>query len=562
MALKEDRVLSQQADTRQSTDSQSNSSERFKLIFNASPDMIFIIGHNGLILDANESAIETYGYDRNQLFGMSYEKLFPKHADLKRVNKLFDSAKSGSEIDYEWITATRSGKQIPVDVRLRSLRLNENDTNSAVVLFLTDMSLRQKADEAINSLARATNLLEFKAFLEESIRSLAELYGTKFAFVGRLQPDEQSVETLCVWAGDRFVDNFTYSLEGTPCKDVMDLKVELIPEKADESYPDDELLIQMGIKSYFGSPMIAEKKMMGLVSVMDDKPMDIDELSSPVLSLFANRLAIEVERFEINQELQKNKENLELLVKERTKTIEEQSQELKESHTALEHANDEMKSFCYSVSHDLRAPLRGISGFSTAVLEDYEDKLDELGKEYLTRIKDGTERMSTLIDDLLQLSRVSHYDPEMEDIHLTSLANDLMLNLKSIEPDRKVEIVFEDELECFADRGLMTILLQNLLGNAWKYSGKSESARIEFGKVDQEDGQTTFFIKDNGSGFDMRHAGFLFQPFKRLHGEAEFPGTGIGLATVKRIMNLHDGDIWAEGKVGEGATFYFSLPDR
>lgn len=533
--------------------------EKFKLIFNASPDMIFILSHSGLVLDANEAALTTYEYTHEQVFGMSYEKLLPKSAHIKNVRKLFDTVNRGADIDYEWMTQTSSGKKIPADIRLRSLKLSENEEKSAIVLILRDITAKQKADEAISSLARATNLMAFNDFLKESVRSLAELYGTKFAFIGRLQPDKKHVSTLVVWAGDRFIDNFTYPLDGTPCKDVLDLKVELIPDGAAERYPDDEMLIQMGIQSYFGHPMIAEGKMMGLVSVMDDSKLEVEEWVGPVLGLFANRLAVEIERFELTQELQKSKENLEELVKLRTQKIEEQADIIKENNLALEEANKEMKSFCYSVSHDLRAPLRGISGFSDVILEDYEDKLDEIGKDYLNRIKDSTVNMASLIDGMLQLSRVSHHqDFELGEVDLSLIAEEIMLGLSSFDKDRNVSTKIQNGIVAHADRGLIIILLQNLLGNAWKYTAKSESAQIEFYK-EKVDGREVFILKDNGAGFNMTHVGILFEPFKRLHGESEFTGSGIGLATVKKIVEIHEGEIWAEARVGEGSTFYFTL---
>ncbi len=400
--------------------------------------------------------------------------------------------------------------------------------------------------------------MAFDDFLKESVKSLAKLYNTQFAFIGRLHADKKNVTTLAVCAGNQIVDNFTYSLEGTPCKDVLDLKVELIPDNASELYAEDEMLVQMGIQSYFGHPMIAEETMMGLVSVMDVGPLVIEEWAEPILELFSNRLAVEIERFEVTQELEQRKKDLELKVADRTEEIEKQANIIKEKNNALEEANAEMKSFCYSVSHDLRAPLRGISGFSEVILEDYEDKLDELGKEYLHRIKDTTVNMSELIDGMLQLSRVSHQEPVIEEINLSVMAEEVLVSLAGIDKSRTVDITISPDLSCQADRGLVVILLQNILGNAWKYTANENDAKII---VSQEfiDGKKVFLIKDNGAGFDMKFAGKLFEPFKRLHGEAEFTGSGIGLATAKSVVQKHSGDIWAESKVNEGSTFYFTL---
>lgn len=537
--------------------------EKFKLIFNASPDMIFILSHTGLILDANDAALVAYEYKHDQIFGMSYEKLLTKNAHVKNARKLFDSVNNGAEIDYEWITQTQTGRKISVDIRLRSLKLSDDEEKSAVVLILRDISSKQKADEAIKSLTRATNINEFEGFLKESVRSLAQLYGTKFVFIGRLLPGEKSVSTLSVWAGDQFVDNFTYGLADTPCKDVVDMKSAFISENACELYPEDKLLADMGVQSYFGVSMVAERKKMGLLVLMDDKPLVVEEWAEPILGLFANRLAAEIERFEATQELKQNQEHLEELVKERTKTIEEQTNTIKQKNLELEEANKEMKSFCYSVSHDLRAPLRGISGFSDVIMEDYKDKLNEEGVDYLNRIKNSTVNMASLIDGMLQLSRVSHHSKgEVEEVSLSLIAEETMMTLSSIDKDRNVDIKIQADLVVMAERDLMIILLQNLLGNAWKYTSKSEAVKIEFFKAEIK-GREVFVVKDNGAGFDMNYIEMLFEPFKRLHGDSEFLGSGIGLATVKKIIDLHGGKIWAESPVDSstqsGAAFYFIL---
>jgi len=520
--------------------------EKFKLIFNASPDMIFILSHNGLILDANKAALTGYGYNHKQAFGMSFEHLLTNTDDINKARKLFESVKGGAEIDYEWLTQTKSGKKIPVDVRLRNLSLSDDDEKSATVLFLRNISQKQKAEEAISSLARATNILHFDDFLKESIKSLAQLYGTKFAFVGRLQPDKKHVSTLVVWAGDRFVDNFTYSLEGTPCKDVLDLKVELISDNASERYPEDEMLIQMGVQSYFGHPMVAENKMVGLVSVMDDKRLDVEAWTAPILGLFANRLGVEIERFEMNNTLQESKENLEELVEQRT--------------SELKAVNNELESFNSSIAHDLRTPIHAISSYCQILHEECASKVDELGgREYLDYIKDTAKDMADLIENLLQFSRVTKIELEKENINVSLMVTEIAQKLEHMNRNRNVKIEIEDNVYVYADRGSMIVLLDNLLHNAWKYTGNQKDATIKFGKYTSERGGG-FYIKDNGAGFDMARSEKLFEVFKRLHKESEFAGTGVGLATVHRIIGKHNGNIWADAEVNNGATFYVNLP--
>ena len=221
--------------------------------------------------------------------------------------------------------------------------------------------------------------------------------------------------------------------------------------------------------------------------------------------------------------------------------------------------NRELEAFSYSVSHDLRAPLRSIDGFSLALLEDYEDKLDSTGKDYLHRVRAGAQRMAKLIDDLLELSRMTRSKMKLEKTDLSKIAHEVIDSLQQSQPARQVDIDIQPELQAYGDLGLMRVTLENLLGNAWKYSGNRANARIEFGKL-QQDGQTVYFVRDNGVGFDMQHASKLFGAFQRLHRADQFDGTGIGLATVQRIIHRHGGKIWAQSEPEKGATFYFTLP--
>ena len=224
----------------------------------------------------------------------------------------------------------------------------------------------------------------------------------------------------------------------------------------------------------------------------------------------------------------------------------------------LDFANKELESFVYSVSHDLRAPLRHISGFTDLVMRGTADKLDEKGKRYLSRIHDGAEKMSRLIDDLLNLSRIAKQEIQRTELNMSEIATSIVAELREADPASRVEVDIKGSLTAFADRGLIEIALSNLLGNAWKFSAKTEHARIEFGTMEQE-GTIIYYVRDNGAGFDQQYAGKMFWPFHRLHSEAAFEGTGIGLAIVDRIIRLHGGKVWAEGTEGKGATIYFSL---
>jgi light-regulated signal transduction histidine kinase (bacteriophytochrome) len=225
----------------------------------------------------------------------------------------------------------------------------------------------------------------------------------------------------------------------------------------------------------------------------------------------------------------------------------------------LQAANRELETFSYSVSHDLRAPLRSIDGFSQALLEDFGDRLDAQGQDYLTRIRGATQRMAELIDALLGLSRVTRAELSREPVDLTAMAQTIAADLQRNEPSRRVEFVIADGLTASGDARLLRVMLENLLGNAWKFTAKQPQAGIEVGSLIQPDGPPAFFVRDNGAGFDMAYADKLFGAFQRLHRMNEFHGTGIGLASVQRIIHRHGGRVWAEGEVGQGATFYFTL---
>ena len=249
--------------------------------------------------------------------------------------------------------------------------------------------------------------------------------------------------------------------------------------------------------------------------------------------------------------------------------IQRRDNELQQAHDELEQrveertrellsSNRELEAFSYSVSHDLRAPLETMNGFSYVLLKKYSAQLDANGKESLLSIRAAAKRMSELIDDLLNLSRVTTSTMRREKVDLSEFARTIMEELRRNAPDRKIDFVAPAQAEAYADARLLRIVMENLLRNAWKYTSQHEHARIEFGQT-THDGRTAYFVKDDGSGFDPRSKHRLFQPFQRLHSAAEFAGNGIGLATVRRIVTRHGGEVWAEGAVEEGATFYFTL---
>jgi PAS domain S-box-containing protein len=251
------------------------------------------------------------------------------------------------------------------------------------------------------------------------------------------------------------------------------------------------------------------------------------------------------ERKRAEEEIRQLNQDLERRVQQRTAQLEE--------------ANKELESFSYSVSHDLRAPLRSIDGFSRALLEDYADKLDEEGKENLQTVRAASQRMGQLIDAMLTLSQINRGTMGWGEVNLSQMAAQVAGELEQAEPGREVEWVIARDCVVCGDSGLLRIVLENILGNAWKYTSKKPSARIEFGNAETKEGPV-YFVRDNGCGFDMKYVHKLFGAFQRLHSLSQFPGTGIGLASVQRVIRRHGGRVWIEGKVDQGATLFFTLP--
>ncbi len=257
-----------------------------------------------------------------------------------------------------------------------------------------------------------------------------------------------------------------------------------------------------------------------------------------VLEALANSTSIAMENVQLYSELEQR-------VQQRT--------------AQLEAANRELEAFSCSVSHDLRAPLRHIAGFSELLLEESHDHLDEEGRDYLQRIQRATQRMGQLIDDLLSLSRVAQTEVKRETVDLTRMAHEIAAEFQAESPERQVEFAIEEEVSVYADPRLLRVAVGNMFSNAWKYSAKNPQARITFGRSYDSEGDESYYIKDNGVGFDTAYAGKLFTPFQRLHGDSEFPGTGIGLAIVQRIIHKHGGEIWVDAVEGEGVTCSFTL---
>jgi signal transduction histidine kinase len=390
-------------------------------------------------------------------------------------------------------------------------------------------------------LRRTWQLVEFQQFLgilaqpsayENSEQVYAQLYS--------IIPKAIGEATVDILIPDENTDHFIVYKAETP----VEANETIIKQVWQSQTPTiaQPVTLSLGLRQRFE---VSDKGLMFLVPIVRSKRVwGMLLVTQPQLSLFPDDdLAI---LSDIAGQIAIILENLDLIETMRQQTAH------------LEAVNKELEAFSYSVSHDLRAPLRSLDGFSQALLEDFHDQLDDSGRDYFRRVRAASQRMGQLIDDMLKLSQVTQTEVHWETVDLSRMIQNIIADLKLREVDRHVEVIIEDQVQVQGDTQLLRIMLENLIGNAWKFTRQKSDARIEFGRTIYRD-QPVFYLRDNGAGFDMTYATKLFGAFQRLHNVNEFEGTGIGLATTQRVVNRHGGLIWAEGIVNQGATFYFKI---
>lgn len=548
---------------------------RFAVAFQASPVALVISRLDGSrIVEVNDAYAQLLGYAREELLGRSAAEVAAVVHPEQRAEIVQRLQVEGVIHAYDLMLRTRSGA---IREALCSFGRIESGGEAYLLGILFDITERKqlqrelrRREQQLAFLADASAVLASSLDYATTLTSVAQLAVPamgQWCAVHIVDGDGAVLELAVAHADPAMVQVARRLQERYPPDPAQDQGVyrvvrtgqpELLPTIPEEllvaAAQDDEHLVlirSLELHSAVVVPLRARDRILGAITLVSREPGRYSQADLPLLEDLAYRAAMAIDNAhlyraerEAEEAIRQINAGLERRVAARTKE--------------LQAANKELEAFAYSVSHDLRAPLRSLDGFSRILMERYGHALDEAGKRYLAHVRGAAQDMGQLIDALLRLARTARAELHREQVDLTALAHAVVAELVRADPERTIAVTIADGLLAEGDRPLLRVVLENLLGNAWKFTRRRANAHIELGSTDGSD-SAVYFVRDNGAGFDMQYATNLFGAFQRLHGAAEFEGLGIGLATVQRVIHRHGGQIWAEGKEDEGATFYFTL---
>ena len=522
------------------------SEERFSKAFNFSPlGMTITRLSDGRFVEVNPANERVLGYTRADFEGKTASEagVWVNEADRQAFVQHLQ-AHGGRLERYETRMRSKAGRVVPVRIWSETIEI---DGEPCALAFTLNVEADKQREALLLDMAQGVSGATGEAFFRSLMTHLARTLDADVVVAGELDTPE-TVQSVAAWSAGEIVDNLRYPFANTPSARTMGVVAGCyFVNQLRRDFPDDHVPIGEGCDTYLGMALRDEDgSPIGVLKALwkGNRPLTPDMQAQ--MTIYASRCTAELLRLRRDREIRKLQDTLEQRVQART--------------AQLEYLNRELDSFAYTVSHDLKSPLRSIDGFSHLLREQMDERMNDDDRDLFNRIDTSVQRMSSLITDLLALARVSQGSLQRMDVNLSELAEDVIRQERHRDPTRIVQVKIAPGLMANCDARMAHIVLENLLGNAWKYTRHQPAATIELGAGQRPPGQpAVFFVRDNGAGFDMARAERLFKPFNRLHGASEFEGSGVGLATVRRILERHGGHIRGEGEVGKGSVFEFSF---